>query len=88
MVTPPTHEPGVLPLWIDKQGADTVIVSGMGEKARQLLREKGIETIIAASKRKRITSFGVWRGKGLVDDTWLDQVSSQRFQGMGQRPCQ
>ncbi|MBW2616622.1 MAG: NifB/NifX family molybdenum-iron cluster-binding protein [Deltaproteobacteria bacterium] len=48
MRTPPAHEPGVLPQWLYDQGADVVIVGGMGEKAQQLLREKGIEVIIGA----------------------------------------
>ena len=48
MRNPPVHEPGVLPRWLYEQGADVAIVSGMGEKAQQLLREKGIEVIIGA----------------------------------------
>ena len=48
MRTPPAHEPGVLPRWLYEQGADVVIVGGMGERAQQLLREKGIEVIIGA----------------------------------------
>ena len=48
MRNPPGHEPGVLPRWLYEQGADIVIVGGMGEMAQQLLREKGIEVIIGA----------------------------------------
>lgn len=48
MRTPPAHEPGVLPQWLYDQGADVVIVGGMGERAQELLREKGIEVIIGA----------------------------------------
>jgi len=48
MRNPPGHEPGVLPQWLHDQGADVVIVGGMGEKAQQLLREKGVEVIIGA----------------------------------------
>ena len=48
MRTPPPHEPGVLPQWLYDQGADVVIVGGMGERAQGLLREKGIEVIIGA----------------------------------------
>lgn len=46
--TPPGHEPGVLPNWLHQQGANVAIVGGMGERAQQLLREKGIEVIIGA----------------------------------------
>lgn len=48
MRNPPGHEPGVLPSWLYEQGADVLIVGGMGERAQQLLREKGIEVIIGA----------------------------------------
>jgi ATP-binding protein involved in chromosome partitioning len=48
MLTPPAHEPGVLPRWLNEQGADIVIAAGMGEKAQQLLEENGIEVIIGA----------------------------------------
>jgi len=44
----PGHEPGVLPSWLYDQGADVVIVGGMGESAQRLLEEKGIEVIIGA----------------------------------------
>ena len=48
MHAPLAHEPGVLPRWLYEQGADVAIVGGMGEKAQELLREKGIEVIIGA----------------------------------------
>lgn len=48
MLTPPAHKPEVLPRWLNEQGADIVIAAGMGERAQQLLEEKGIEVIIGA----------------------------------------
>ena len=48
MRIPPAHEPGVLPRWLYEMGTDVAIVGGMGERAQQLLREKGIEVIIGA----------------------------------------
>jgi ATP-binding protein involved in chromosome partitioning len=48
MLAPPAHEPGVLPRWLNEQGADIVIAAGMGEKAQRLLEEMGIEVIIGA----------------------------------------
>ena len=44
-LTPPAHEPGVLPLWLHEHGADVVITGGIGDRAQQLLRENGIEVI-------------------------------------------
>jgi len=46
MRTPPPHEPGVLPRWLNEQGADVIIARGIGEKAQQFLRENGIEVVI------------------------------------------
>jgi Mrp family chromosome partitioning ATPase/predicted Fe-Mo cluster-binding NifX family protein len=48
MRTPPAHEPGVLPRWLYEQGADVIIVGGMGESAQGLLRQNGIEVILGA----------------------------------------
>ncbi len=48
MLAPPAHEPGVLPRWLNEQGADIVIAAGMGERAQQLLKENGIDVIIGA----------------------------------------
>jgi Mrp family chromosome partitioning ATPase/predicted Fe-Mo cluster-binding NifX family protein len=48
MRSPPPHEPGVLPRWLHEQGADVVLVGGLGEKAQELLRDKGIEVVIGA----------------------------------------
>ncbi len=48
MHNPPGHEPGVLPQWLYDEGADVAIVGGMGERAQELLREKGIEVVIGA----------------------------------------
>lgn len=48
MRTPPPHEPGVLPQWISDQGASVVICGGLGDRAKQLLVEKGIEVITGA----------------------------------------
>jgi ATP-binding protein involved in chromosome partitioning len=48
MLFPPAHEPGVLPRWLNEQGADIVIAAGIGEQAQQLLEKSGIEVIIGA----------------------------------------
>lgn len=48
MLTPPPHEPGILPPWIRQQGADLVISGGMGSRAKILFQEAGIEVITGA----------------------------------------
>jgi len=47
-LTPPPHEPGVLPRWLAEQEAGLVIAGGMGSRAQDLLREKGIRIITGA----------------------------------------
>jgi len=45
---PPPHEPGVLPNWLNDLGTDVVIAGGMGQRAVDLLKEKGIKVITGA----------------------------------------
>jgi predicted Fe-Mo cluster-binding NifX family protein len=47
-VTPPPHEPGVLPGWIADKGVNFVIAGGMGARAVNLFKEKGVDVITGA----------------------------------------
>jgi predicted Fe-Mo cluster-binding NifX family protein len=47
-VTPPPHEPGVLPRWLHEQGANVIIAGGMGQRARELFSGNGIQVIVGA----------------------------------------
>ena len=47
-VTPPAHEPGVLPKWLHGMDVDVVIAGGMGQRAQQLFAENQIEVIVGA----------------------------------------
>ncbi|TYT74528.1 NifB/NifX family molybdenum-iron cluster-binding protein [Desulfobotulus mexicanus] len=47
-LTPPPHEPGVLPRWVESIGATLVIAGGMGHKAQQLFAEKNIKVLTGA----------------------------------------
>jgi ATP-binding protein involved in chromosome partitioning len=49
MLTPPPHEPGVLPRWLHQQGANVIISGGMGQRAQQLFSENGIKVIVGAA---------------------------------------
>jgi predicted Fe-Mo cluster-binding NifX family protein len=42
-VTPPPHEPGLLPRWLHQQGVQVIIAGGMGQRALNLFAENGIE---------------------------------------------
>jgi Mrp family chromosome partitioning ATPase/predicted Fe-Mo cluster-binding NifX family protein len=43
MLTPPPHEPGVLPKWLGEMGVDVIIAGGMGQKALSLFEQNGID---------------------------------------------
>ena len=49
MVVPPPHEPGLLPTWLQEQGADVIIAGGMGSRAQELFLGKGIHVVTGAS---------------------------------------
>jgi len=48
MLTPPPHEPGVLPVWLHEQGASLIISGGMGSRAQNLFIQNGIEVVVGA----------------------------------------
>ena len=47
-LTPPPHEPGVLPRWLHELGANVIIAGGMGNRAQQLFTENNIKVVIGA----------------------------------------
>jgi predicted Fe-Mo cluster-binding NifX family protein len=48
LLTPPPHEPGVLPRWLHENGAGVVIAGGMGARAQALFAENDIKVIVGA----------------------------------------
>ena len=42
-VTPPPHEPGLIPQWLSGYNVDAVITGGMGRKAKEIFEEKRIK---------------------------------------------
>ena len=51
-LTPPAHEPGVLPRWLGEQHVDLVIAGGMGQRAQNLFAQNGVKVIVGASAGK------------------------------------
>ena len=47
-VTPPAHEPGVLPKWLAGLHVNMIIAGGMGQRAQQLFTQNQIEVVIGA----------------------------------------
>lgn len=49
-VTPPPHEPGVLPKWLADKGVTDVIAGGMGQKAIQIFNYNTVNVFVGAPK--------------------------------------
>ncbi len=48
LVTPPPHEPGLLPKWLAGMQVNLVIAGGMGQRAQKLFTDNGIEVLCGA----------------------------------------
>lgn len=48
-VTPPKHEPGVLPRFLGEQGVNVIITGGMGKMAVNLFNNQNIDVILGAN---------------------------------------
>ncbi len=44
-VTPPPHEPGVLPRWLAENNVNLILAGGMGIKAQELLAQSGVKVV-------------------------------------------
>jgi predicted Fe-Mo cluster-binding NifX family protein len=47
-LTPPPHEPGVLPAWLHQLGVHVIICGGMGMRAQQLFAQNDIRVVYGA----------------------------------------
>jgi predicted Fe-Mo cluster-binding NifX family protein len=52
MLTPPPHEPGVLPSWLSQVGCNLIIAGGMGMRAIDMFKQYGVEVLIGAPNEK------------------------------------
>jgi ATP-binding protein involved in chromosome partitioning len=48
MLTPPPHEPGLLPRWLSEKGAEMIIAGGIGGRAQGLFEQQSISVVIGA----------------------------------------
>jgi ATP-binding protein involved in chromosome partitioning len=48
MITPPEHQPGILPPWLAGKGVNRVIAGGMGPHAQELFQQNNVEVIMGA----------------------------------------
>ncbi|MEJ2650000.1 MAG: NifB/NifX family molybdenum-iron cluster-binding protein [Sedimentisphaerales bacterium] len=49
LLTPPPHEPGLLPRWLAGLSVELVIAGGMGNRAQQLFKENNIDVIVGVT---------------------------------------
>ena len=47
-LTPPPHEPGAFPRWLNEQKVNLIIAGGMGQGARNIFAQNGIEVYVGA----------------------------------------
>ncbi len=73
LLSPPAHEPGVLPRWIGAQGATQVIAGGMGAMARTMLEKNGISVQVGAPSLGPAEVAGLWlRGELIAGENGCD----------------
>jgi len=48
MVTPPPHEPGILPGWLAEKGVTDIIAGGIGQRAIGLFNQNKINVFVGA----------------------------------------
>lgn len=47
-VDAPPHQPGLLPKWLAERGATDIIAGGMGQRAKNLFNERGVNVFAGA----------------------------------------
>jgi len=48
LLTPPPHEPGLLPRWLSELKVNLIIAGGIGRRAQQLFAQNSIDVIVGA----------------------------------------
>lgn len=65
-LTPPPHEPGVLPAWLHERGVNLIIAGGMGSRAQKLFAQNNIEVIVGAPAESPEALVQAWMDGTLV----------------------
>lgn len=48
LLTPPPHEPGLLPKWLGEQAVTDIIAGGIGQRAIDLFKQNNINVFVGA----------------------------------------
>jgi predicted Fe-Mo cluster-binding NifX family protein len=75
-LTPPPHEPGVLPAWLAERGVSKVLTGGMGPRAIEGLSARGIEVLtgvpdLPAEEAVRLWLEGSLSSEQNCCDSWV-----------------
>lgn len=66
LITPPPHEPGLLPGWLAERGVTDVITGGMGERAINLFSQQNIRVNVGAQPKSSRDLVTDWINNTLV----------------------
>jgi len=66
LITPPPHEPGLLPRWLAEQGVNEVIAGGMGQRALNLFAAQNIKVNVGAQPKSPKDLVTDWLQSSLV----------------------
>ncbi|MEA4840068.1 MAG: NifB/NifX family molybdenum-iron cluster-binding protein [Bacteroidales bacterium] len=66
LVTPPPHEPGLLPGWLAERGVTDVIAGGIGQRAISLFNEQNIKVNVGVPTKTPKELVSDWIEKSLL----------------------
>ncbi len=66
LVTPPPHEPGLLPAWLAERGVTDVIAGGMGQRAIGLFEAQNIQVNVGVDEKGPSDLVSEWLNNKLV----------------------
>jgi predicted Fe-Mo cluster-binding NifX family protein len=66
-ITPPPHEPGLLPGWLAERGVTDVIAGGMGQRAIDLFAAQNIDVVVGAQASSPKALVTAWLNNTLVE---------------------
>lgn len=69
LVTPPPHEPGLLPGWLAERGVTEIIAGGMGQRALDLFGAQNIKVNVGAITKSSKELVTDWIKESLVTGT-------------------
>lgn len=65
-LTPPPHEPGMLPIWLAEKGVSDIIAGGMGQKAIQIFNQNGVNVFVGAPKLSAVELINAYLNNSLT----------------------